>query len=127
MTEIGHGSNVRDIETVATYDPATGEFDLHSPTFTSGKNYIGNAGVHGKIATVFAQLETRGERHGVHAFVVPIRDDRGRPLPGIRLEDNGEKLGLNGVDNGRIWFDHVRVPRVEMLDRFAQVAADGTL
>ena len=102
------------------------EFDLHSPTFTSGKNYIGNAGVHGKIATVFAQLETRGERHGVHAFVVPIRDEQGHPLPGVRLEDNGEKLGLNGVDNGRIWFDHVRVPRVEMLDRFAQVAADGS-
>ena len=126
MTEIGHGSNVRDLETVAVYDPATQEFDLHSPTFTSGKNYIGNAGVHGKIATVFAQLETRGERHGVHAFVVPLRDDEGHPLPGIRLEDNGEKLGLNGVDNGRIWFDHVRVPRVELLDRFAQVAADGS-
>ena len=75
---------------------------------------------------MFAQLETRGERHGVHAFVVPIRDDAGRPLPGVRLEDNGEKLGLNGVDNGRIWFDHVRVPRAEMLDRFAQVAADGS-
>ena len=126
MTEIGHGSNVRDIETIAVYDPASQEFDLHSPTFTSGKNYIGNAGLHGRIATVFAQLETRGERHGVHAFVVPLRDERGHPLPGVRLEDNGEKLGLNGVDNGRIWFDHVRVPRVELLDRFAQVAADGS-
>ena len=125
MTEIGHGSNVRDIETTATYDPATGEFDLHSPTFTSGKNYIGNAAVHGRIATVFAQLRTRGEPHGVHAFVVPIRDGQGNPLPGIRTEDNGQKLGLNGVDNGRLWFDHVRVPRVEMLDRFAQVAPDG--
>ncbi len=126
MTEIGHGSNVRDLETTATYDPATQQFDLHSPTFTSGKNYIGNAGAHGRIATVFAQLKTNGESHGVHAFVVPIRDDHGVPLPGIRLEDNGQKLGLNGVDNGRIWFDHARVPRVEMLDRFAQVAADGT-
>ena len=126
MTEIGHGSNVKDIETTATYDPATQEFDLHSPTFMAGKNYIGNAAVHGRIATVFAQLETRGERHGVHAFVVPIRDDAGQTLPGIRIEDNEEKLGLNGVDNGRLWFTHVRVPRVELLDRFAQVAADGT-
>ena len=126
MTEIGHGSNVRDLETVAVYDPAKEEFDLHSPTFTAGKNYIGNAGAHGTIATVFAQLETGGERHGVHAFVVPIRDVGGKPLPGVRLEDNGQKLGLNGVDNGRIWFDHVRVPRAEMLDRFAQVAADGS-
>ena len=126
MTEIGHGSNVRDLETFAVYDPATQTFDLHSPTFTAGKNYIGNAGAHGTIATVFAQLETHGERHGVHAFVVPIRDAKGEPLPDIRLEDNGQKLGLNGVDNGRIWFDHVRVPRAEMLDRFAQVEADGS-
>ncbi len=126
MTEIGHGSNVRDIETTATYDPSTGEFDLHSPTFTSGKNYIGNAAVHGRIATVFAQLRTRGESHGVHAFVVPIRDAAGNPLPGVRTEDNGQKLGLNGVDNGRLWFDHVRVPHAEMLDKFAQVAVDGS-
>ena len=126
MTEIGHGSNVKDIETTANYDPATESFDLHSPTFSSGKNYIGNAAVHGRIATVFAQLETGGERHGVHAFVVPIRDDAGELLPGIHIEDNEEKLGLNGVDNGRIWFTHVRVPRAELLDRFAQVAPDGT-
>ena len=126
MTEIGHGSNVRELETTATYDPKTESFTLHSPTFTAGKNYIGNAGAHGTIATVFAQLETNGERHGVHAFVVPIRDAEGRPLPGVRLEDNGQKMGMNGVDNGRIWFDHVRVPRAEMLNRFAQVAADGT-
>ena len=62
----------------------------------------------------------------MHAFVVPIRDEIGNPLSGIRTEDNGQKLGLNGVDNGRLWFDHVRVPRAEMLDKFAQVAADGT-
>ncbi len=126
MTEIGHGSNVRDIETTAVYDPTTQTFDLHSPTFAAGKNYIGNAGVHGKIATVFAQLQTGGESQGVHAFVVPIRDDAGYPLPGVRLEDNGQKLGMNGVDNGRIWFDHVRVPRAEMLDKYAQVAPDGS-
>ncbi len=126
MTEIGHGSNVRDLETTATYDPATQEFVLHSPTFTSGKNYIGNAGAHGRIATVFAQLKTNGESHGVHAFVVPIRDAQGNPLPGIRLEDNGQKLGLNGVDNGRVWFDQVRVPRAEMLDKLAQVDTDGS-
>ena len=70
-------------------------------------------------------MQTAGERHGVHAFVVPIRDENGHPLPGVRLEDNGQKLGMNGVDNGRLWFDHVKVPRVEMLDRFAQVAPDG--
>lgn len=126
MTELGHGSNVRDIETTATYDDATETFTIHSPTLSSGKSYIGNAALHGRIATVFAQLQIAGQRLGVHAFVVPIRDAAGRLLPGIRIEDNGHKMGLNGVDNGKIWFDHVRIPRSDLLDKFAQVAPDGT-
>lgn len=126
MTELGHGSNVRDIETTATYTVATQTFTIHSPTPSSGKTYIGNAALHGRIATVFAQLEIAGQSKGVHAFVVPIRDANGRPLPGVTIEDNGHKMGLNGVDNGKIWFDHVRIPRSDLLDKFAQVAPDGT-
>src|SRR6185437_15371234 len=72
------------------------------------------------------QLLTAGTSHGVHALLVPIRDDDGKPLPGIRIEDCGRKAGLNGVDNGRIWFDGVRVPREMLLDRYGQVAPDGT-
>ncbi len=125
MTEIGHGSNVKDIETTATYDATTREFVIHSPTPAAGKSFIGNAAVHGRAATVFAQLIVNGEGHGVHAFVVPLRSDEGFLLPGVRIEDNGQKLGLNGVDNGKIWFDHVRIPREDMLDRFASVSADG--
>ncbi len=66
-----------------------------------------------------------GQKQGVHAFLVPIRGENGHPLPGVSIEDNGLKMGLNGVDNGRIWFNHVKVPRVEMLNRFAKVTADG--
>ena len=126
MTEIGHGSNVRELETIATYDPATEEFIVRSPTRAAGKNYIGNGACHGRLATVFAQLETGGERHGVHAFLVPLRTDDGQVWPGVRIEDNGPKMGENGVDNARIWFDQVRVPRTALLDKFGQVAADGT-
>ena len=36
------------------------------------------------------------------------------------------QAGLNGVDNGQLWFDHVRVPRDALLDRYASVAEDGT-
>ena len=125
MTEIGHGSNVKDIETTAAYDVATREFVIHSPTPAAGKSYIGNAAVHGRAATVFAQLIVHGESHGVHAFVVPLRSEDGSALPGVRIEDNGQKLGLNGVDNGKIWFDQVRIPREDMLDRFASVSAEG--
>jgi acyl-CoA oxidase len=126
MTETGHGSNVAELETTARYDPADETFEINTPNHAARKDYIGNAACHGRLATVFAQLEVGAARHGVHAFLVPIRDGQGRALPGVGIEDCGDKLGLNGVDNGRLWFDHVRVPRVNLLDRFAQVASDGT-
>ncbi len=126
MSETGHGSNVADLATVARYDPATEEFEIHTPTPLDRKDWIGNAARHGRLATVFAQLEIAGERYGVHAFLVPIRDDDGRPLAGVEIEDCGPKEGLDGVDNGRLTFDRVRIPRDNLLDRFATVAADGT-
>ncbi|MFC6153958.1 acyl-CoA dehydrogenase [Nocardioides yefusunii] len=124
MTETGHGSDVASVGTVARYDAATDEFVVTTPDDASRKDYIGNAAAHGELAVVFAQLEVNGERHGVHALVVPIRVD-GQPAPGVRIEDCGHKLGLNGVDNGRLWFDDVRVPRENLLDRFASVSAEG--
>ena len=126
MSEFGHGSNVRELETTATYDPDTETFEIHTPHDSARKEWIGNAARHGRLAAVFAQLHTGGEGYGVHAFLVPIRDDAGHPMPGVRIADCGEKMGLNGVDNGRLWFDKVRIPRENLLDRFAQVAPDGT-
>jgi len=125
MTEGGHGSNVRDLETTATFDAEKDVFILHTPNELARKEYIGNAAVHAQAATVFAQLITNGESHGVHAFVVRLRDKSGNTLDGIRIEDNGRKLGLNGVDNGRIWFDNVVVPRDNLLDKFGAVDAAG--
>ncbi|GAA4080790.1 acyl-CoA dehydrogenase [Nocardioides kongjuensis] len=126
MTETGHGSNVQALGTVATYDPATSEFVVTTTTHSAGKDYIGNAARHARVAVVFAQLEVGGEGHGVHALVVPLRDEDGATLPGVRIEDDGAKMGLNGVDNGRIWFDGVRVPREALLNRFADVTEDGS-
>lgn len=125
MTEVDHGSNVRELETTARYLPGEGEFEIHTPHPGARKDWIGNAADDGRMATVFAQLEVDGEGHGVHAFLVPIRDEEGRPLPGVAIEDCGVKVGLNGVDNGRIGFDRVRVPRDNLLDRFARVSEDG--
>ncbi len=125
MTETGHGSNVRDLETIARFDPATDELVVHTPHERAAKDYIGNAAVHGRMATVFARLIVADEDHGVHAILVPLRDEKLRVLPGIRIEDCGLKAGLNGVDNGRIWFDHVRVPRANLLDRFGAIDDRG--
>ena len=102
MTERGHGSNVRDLQTTATYDTATQEFVINTPTDDDHKEWIGNAATHARLATVFAQLVVGEQRHGVHAFLVLLRDEVGRAMPGVRIGDSGHKLGLNGVDNGRI-------------------------
>ena len=126
MTETGHGSDVQSLETTATYDPATEEFVIDSPTPSSRKDYIGGAAETARIAAVFAQLITPdGENHGVHCFVVPIRDDDGDDLPGVTTGDCQYKGGLPGVDNGRIMFDHVRVPRENLLNKYADVSPEG--
>jgi len=126
MTETGHGSDVQSIRTTATYDAGTQEIVVHTPDDDARKDYIGNAARDGRLAVVFAQLRTDGANHGVHAILVPIRDESGRPCPGVSIEDCGPKAGLNGVDNGRLAFNHVRVPRTALLDRYGSIAEDGT-
>jgi acyl-CoA oxidase len=126
MTETGHGSDVQSIRTTATYDAETGEIVVHTPDDDARKDYIGNAARDGQLAVVFAQLRANDEDHGVHAVLVPIRDGDGRPCPGVSIEDCGPKAGLNGVDNGRLAFHQVRVPREALLDRYGGVAEDGT-
>ncbi|PQZ87366.1 acyl-CoA dehydrogenase [Arthrobacter sp. MYb227] len=125
MTEIGHGSDVASIGTTATYDEQTQEFVINTPFKAAWKEFLGNAGLHGKAAVVFAQLITQGVNHGVHAFYVDIRNDEGF-LPGIGGEDDGLKGGLNGIDNGRLHFTNVRIPRTNLLNRYGNVTEDGT-
>lgn len=124
MTETGHGSNVRGIRTTATYDPSTDRIVIHTPGKNDNKEYIGNA-LHSKMASVFAQLIVNGKNQGVHAILVPLRNEAHELLPGIRVEDNGYKLGLNGVDNGKIWFDQVAVPRENLLNKYGDIDEEG--
>src|SRR3989442_3330813 len=72
MTETGHGSDVQSIRTTATYDPARQEFVVHTPDDDARKDYIGNLARDGRMAAVFAQLITGGERRSVHVVPVPI-------------------------------------------------------
>ena len=126
MTEIGHGSNVQQLETTATYDAETQEFVIDSPTPSATKDYIGNAAAHAEVAAVYAQLVTRGENHGVHCFLVPIRDKDGNTMEGVEIGDDRHKGGLGGVDNGRLAFHQVRIPRENLLNKYGDVAEDGT-
>jgi acyl-CoA oxidase len=126
MTEAGHGSNVQHLQTTATYDAERREFEIETPVEEARKEYIGNAACDGRMAAVFAQLFVGDERHGVHCFAVPIRDENGQVCQGVRIEDGGEKMGLNGVDNGILYFDKVRVPREALLNQYGDVSEEGT-
>ncbi|WP_343487491.1 acyl-CoA dehydrogenase [Allomuricauda sp. d1] len=124
MTETGHGSNVRGIKTTATYIHGERALVVHTPGKNDNKEYIGNA-LHSTMATVFAQLLVDGKNRGVHAILVPLRDENHKTLPGITIEDNGYKLGLNGVDNGKIWFDQVKVSVENLLDNYGGIDKNG--
>ncbi|XP_029285126.1 peroxisomal acyl-coenzyme A oxidase 1 isoform X2 [Cottoperca gobio] len=127
QTEMGHGTHLRGLETTATYDPATQEFVLNSPTISSIKWWPGGLGKTSNHAIVLAQLYTLGNLHGLHAFIVPIRDmNTHEPLPGIVVGDIGPKFGFNEVDNGFLKLENVRLPRDNMLMKYAKVEPDGT-
>ena len=125
MTETNHGSNVKGMETTATYNHRDQTFTVHTPHEKAQKEYIGNAAVHGQMATVFAKLIIGETDYGVNAFIVPLRDTNSKILTGITIGDCGLKMGLNGVDNGTIRFENVVIPKENMLDRFASINEKG--
>ncbi|XP_075033906.1 peroxisomal acyl-coenzyme A oxidase 1 isoform X1 [Mixophyes fleayi] len=127
QTEMGHGTHLRGLETTATYDPSTQEFILNSPTVSSLKWWPGGLGKTSNHAVVLAQLYTQGECKGLQAFIVPIRQmGTHEPLPGVTVGDIGPKFGFDETDNGFLKFDKFRIPRDNMLMKYAQVEPDGT-
>ena len=125
LTELGHGSNVKGLQTTATYDRETDEFVLNTPEEKGMKFWIGGAAKVSNVSCTWAQLYIDGECKGVHAFIVPLRDRRRHmPLPGITVGDCGKKLGNDAIDNGFIMFKDVRIPRKNLLNRFSDIV-DG--
>ncbi|MGJ8684526.1 MAG: acyl-CoA dehydrogenase family protein [Nonlabens sp.] len=125
MTEMHHGSNVKALQTTAIYQPESNTFVINTPSQNDRKTYIGNAAMHAQMATVFAQLIVNDEEHGIHAFLVPIRNQQGATMPGITIGDNGHKMGLNGVDNGTLHFDSISIPKENLLNKYGDVDEDG--
>ena len=129
QTELGHGSNVRGIETTATFDKDNDEFVINSPTLSSTKYWIGTTGVWATHSIVVARLIIDGTEYGNHLFLTQIRElETQRLMPGVEIYELGPKAfqGMLGTDNGAMQFHHVRIPRCQMLARNAQVLRDGS-
>ncbi|KAG0072522.1 palmitoyl-CoA oxidase [Linnemannia elongata] len=128
QTELGHGSNLSQLETTATFVQETDEWEINSTTFTAAKWWIGGLGAICTHAVVQAKLIIAGKDYGAHVFVVPIRSlDNHKPFPGIQVGDIGPKAygGFNKMENGFARFNKYRIPRENMLMRFSKVSRDG--
>ncbi|KAI8084287.1 uncharacterized protein B0P05DRAFT_534964 [Gilbertella persicaria] len=126
MTELGHSSALRDIETTATYDQDRDEFIINSPSITSTKWWTGLAGQTATHTVAIAQTIVHGNNVGLNWFIVQLRDTKtGSLLPNIQAGDVGSKIGHQGVDNGWIQFRQTRVPRKQMLMRWVSMGPQG--
>lgn len=126
LTELGYGNNAVEMETTAVFDKETKEFIINTPSPVAQKYWITNGAIHAKHCVVFAQLSVDRKQYGIHGVMVRIRDEELNVMPGVKVEDMGYKMGMNGVDNAKLTFDNVRVPRENLLNRFSDVAEDGT-
>jgi acyl-CoA oxidase len=130
QTELGHGSNVKGVETLATYVPSTKQFTIHSPTLTAAKWWNGSLGRTANHAIIVAQLllpeNGKLRNYGPHQFVAQIRDMKThKPLPGIVIGDIGAKVGYAGMDNGYMLFKNFKVPHNALLSKYTKVSPEG--
>lgn len=125
MTERDHGSNVRALQTTATFRPEHGDFELHTPHQGAAKDSV--TGLRqGSMAVVFARLVSAGQDHGVHAFVVKLRDQAGEWLPGVVIGPSHRMTALHGLDYGTLCFDHLIAPKNSLLSRYVKLDEKGS-
>ena len=93
-----------------------------------GNRWVGNAGKHATHAVCAANLVVNQVSHGVHFFLVPLRDPRTMlPLPGVLVGDIGPKSGpWNQIDNGFMVFDNYVLSIDAMLDRYQTIDTTST-
>lgn len=148
QTELTHGSNVRGLRTTATFTFPEGEgsssapeFVLNTPSLEATKWWPGGMARSCNCVIIMARLllpakkgglkdeessEMQYKDYGPHPFFLQIRDwNTHASLPGVELFDIGQKLGYNGMDNGGMRLDHVRIPRRNLLGRYVEVTENG--
>jgi len=114
------------LETTATFDPKTDEFVINSPTVSSTKYWPGDLGRFTSHALVMARLIVGDKDYGTSAFIVQTRHlDTWKHMPGVKTGDIGPKIGYHSKDNGWATFDHVRIPRSDMLMGLTSLDREG--
>ncbi|KAF9996304.1 hypothetical protein BGZ79_009969 [Entomortierella chlamydospora] len=124
LTELGFGNNAIEMETTAHYIPETHEWDIHTQTINGQKYWISNAAMDAKWAVVFAQTFVNGKNEGAHAFLVQIRGNDMSPTKGVIIQDMGVKIGCQGVDNGKLFFNHIHIPAENILNRYSDISRE---
>ena len=97
-----------------------GRFLLRTPHAGARKNWI-SQGLVATKAVVVADLLVNDRSVGPHAFLVTLRDARGRPVKGVTLTDMGPKTTGNDLDNASVSFRDVWLERGALLDRHCDV------
>jgi len=130
QTELTHGSNVRGLQTTATFVPdafqGDGGWEIHTPSVEAMKWWPGGLAKSCNTCILMARVIIHGKNYGPHPFFFQIRDyETHESLPGIHLRDIGQKLGYNGMDNGGMKITHVVIPRRHLLMRYTSVDPEG--
>lgn len=112
------------VNTVCEWDHSRRMFVLNCPNPDSEKIWI-SQGLTADMAVVVATLIVDGRSLGPHAFLMELRRE-GSLVPGVTEEDMGAKTIGNDLDNARLSFHDVMLPRAALLDRYATISADGT-
>ncbi|KAM8930329.1 peroxisomal acyl-coenzyme A oxidase 2 [Pelodytes ibericus] len=127
QTELGHGTYLRGLETEATFDIKTQEFEINTPQITATKWWPGDLGKTCTHALVLAQLRINNKNYGMHPFIVQVRSLQNHsPMPGVTIGDIGPKMSFEHIDNGYLMMRNIRIPKKNMLCRYSEVLPDGT-
>jgi acyl-CoA dehydrogenase len=119
MTEPQAGSDTSNIQTTATFDPATNEWILNGQKIfcTSGKLALEESD---GLVVVWATVDKKAGRSGMKPFVVEAG------TPGVVIAKIEEKLGIRASDTAAIIFDNARVPADNLLGDAEVKTGEGT-
>ncbi|MEZ4860596.1 MAG: acyl-CoA dehydrogenase family protein [Caldilineaceae bacterium] len=108
MTEPQAGSDTSNIQTTATFDPATNEWVLNGQKIfcTSGKLALEESN---GLVVIWATVDKAAGRAGMKPFVVEAG------TPGAIIAKVEEKLGIRASDTAAIILDNCRVPAENLL------------